>query len=457
MSRGLARSLAATALTLATASVAHAGSVYVPLAKDVTVDGIRYQTQIWVSNKGEVARRFSTFFIPTDTNGTQRTAGAETGPSITVPGSTTFQLTGIAPTATNGMLEVSGAPQVLVQAKLVPFVNGVERLGAAIPVVSSDNLLLAGTQSHLQNLERSTTRQTDFVLVNLAQDAASCSVAPFRADGSAIGNAAVVSMLPLSHKQFTDVLGALGETQASAARLVITCDRNYFTYALSFNKTTGDATVQGPSEDLDSGLIRPGEDDGGNGEPNECSAGVAFCKQELGVFHEPSRGNLVRRLVYTPPPGSYSKLRLRLKVFHGGWQSPSSGLHSVFWLVRNRNFDMYGYSNWKGPGQNTVLFRHGFNQTATQKAKIETGVQVNPGETYSIDFVFDPVNRILEQKIFNAAGAQIHQLSDRPNVNRVNIEPGDTIVLDFGFTGDNPNEPPTRGWRYSDLTLEVFN
>ncbi len=187
----LARPLAALVLALATAGAASAGSVYVPLAKDVTVNGIRYQTQVWVSNKGEEARRFSSYFIPTDTDGTDRPDGSNSAPDFTVNGRNTVQLTDFAPVGGVGMLELTGAPQLLITAKLVPIVEDGEKLGATLPVISSDNLLPANTLVQIQELERTDTRQTDFVLANLAQTAASCNVAAFRFDGSAIGVAIV--------------------------------------------------------------------------------------------------------------------------------------------------------------------------------------------------------------------------------------------------------------------------
>jgi hypothetical protein len=454
MLRSVYRAGVAAALIVASAGVAEAGSVYVPLAKDVTIEGVRYQTRVWVSNKGDVARNFTSYFIATDTNGVTRTPGSETSSPVAVQAFSTLQLTGIAPANGVGMLELSGAPQLLVQAKLVPLVNGVEQIGTAVPVVSSENLIPAGLQVHLQNLERTTSRQTDFVLVNLAKEATSCAVSPFRGDGSAIGNAAVVTLPPLSHKQFGDVLASLGETAATGARIVVSCNRDYYAYALTFDRTSGEATVQGPSEDLDSSLLRPGE---GGGVTPGCSPSAALCQQENGDFHAPTTSNRVRRIIYSPEAGSYRSMRVRMKVFHGGWKEPSAGLHNVFWVARDRNFNMFGYPNFKGPGANTLFFRHGVGIVAPQKPKVEVPFAAQPGATYTFDYLYNPAGGTLDLKVFNSAGSLVAQLGDRPNVNRLTFANGEKLVLDFGFTGNNPNEPSTIGWRYSDLIVELFN
>ncbi|MFN7963213.1 MAG: hypothetical protein U0002_18275 [Thermoanaerobaculia bacterium] len=458
MRRGLTRALAVAFLVLATAGSVQAGTVYVPLAKDVVIDGIRYQTQIWVSNKGDVPRRFGALFLPNDTDGTSRPDG-NPAPNIGINGGATLQLTGIAPANSVGMLEISGAPQILVTAKLVSTVNGVEHIGTALPVISSDNLIAAGTQINLQNFDRSTTRRTDFLLVNLAQTAASCNVALFRADGTSIGDPAVVTLLPLSHREYGDVLNALGEANIAAARLVATCDKTYFAYALNYDRATGDATVQLPSQDLDSALTRPGDNPPPPPPPpNDCDPAAVACFQKTGVFYEPNPGETRRRESFQIASGSYSKTHMRVEVYHGGWLRPPSGLHSLFWYaLGGRHYRLIGFAGALGPGKDQLLFRHGINLPAGDKPKFTPSFNFVPGTTYVLDYVWNPAGRTLSFKVMDTSGNVLIEITDRPNANRMNIEQGEDLTLDFSSElGANPNEPPTYGWRYQNLLVEVF-
>jgi hypothetical protein len=129
----------------------------------------------------------------------------------------------------------------------------------------------------------------------------------------------------------------------------------------------------------------------------------------------------------------------------------------LFWFAIDRNFKLMGFSAFQGPGKNSVLFRHGVNLTAGDKARFVLPYAANPGETYTIDYVYAPAEHTLNLRIYDQRGALVVQQTDRPNVNRINVEDGEDLVTDFSFpAGVNPNEPPDYGWRYQNLTLELF-
>ncbi len=451
------RVVVATVLALVAVSAAHAGAVYVPLAKDVVVNGIRYQTQIWVSNKGESAQTFTTFFIPTETDGTVRT-GAPDRASFTVGPRSTLQLTGVAPVNENGMLEIDGAAQIVVQPKVVATVNSTEKLGAAVPVVSSDNVFAANGSINVLNLERTSVRQTDFVLANLAQEESTCKVAAFRFDGSAIGPAGVVTLPALSHRQFTDVLAALGETNLAAARINVTCDTSFYAYALTFDTQLGEATVQSPSFGLDSTLSRPGD---GPAPIPGCSVAAFQCFTRPGTFFTQVPPAVINIQQFDTTPGTYSKVHFRVQVKHGGWGtgnlSGPGGLFSLFWLVVDRNFNLVGFSVFRKAPQNDVMFRHGIAIEATQKPKIFFPVEGTPGTTYVIDYTYNPGQHTLNYKLLDLAGNVLIDYNGVPNVNSLQIPDGSTLRADFGFNeGRNENEDPGYGWEYSNLLLETF-
>ncbi|HEX9668895.1 MAG TPA: hypothetical protein VGC93_05365, partial [Thermoanaerobaculia bacterium] len=123
---------------LAIAPTLHAGTVYVPVTKDGIQDKV-YKTKVWVTNTSSVARRFTHVFIPAGTDGTVRNAAPQT---LTVPAGGTLLLSSLAPAGQIGVLEISGAPQLVVTARLDASGLATPTVASAhLPVVSSDNLI----------------------------------------------------------------------------------------------------------------------------------------------------------------------------------------------------------------------------------------------------------------------------------------------------------------------------
>lgn len=181
-----------------------------------------------------------------------------------------------------------------------------------------------------------------------------------------------------------------------------------------------------------------------------------------GLVHRPSPGNAFLRLSAPLAGGTYSKLRARLTVVHGGW-SPGreSKTHNIFWLARNAtHFDCVGFTNVQGPGSNVIFNRHGFSQKHVDKARMEGRVALEPGKTYHFDYVFDTAAKSIVLAVMEAdTRAPIVTLHGVPNVDSIELTTGGEITVEFGFTDDpgaNPNEPPTLGWEYRDFLLEVF-
>src|SRR5437764_7703804 len=129
-----------------------AGQVVVPVASGATANGTAYRTRLWVSNPSAAARFFTTAFIASGGDGTkQETFGA---PVYVQPGATLL-VDGAAPAGKAGFLEVSGAPQLSVAARLeLVDVNGNVLSSAALPVVSASGALAANAVAQLQGLEQ---------------------------------------------------------------------------------------------------------------------------------------------------------------------------------------------------------------------------------------------------------------------------------------------------------------
>ncbi len=428
-------------LVLFTAAPASAGVVYVPLPGHAAIGDTAVEPRILVSNRDVVPHSFETLFLPSDSDGTEQ--GEVTSATTVAPG-LTVELTTAA--SDRGLAQFESAPELLWAAKLVRPGNP---LGFYLPVITSANTIAAGGEIHLLGWERSAGRATDLMLVNLGHDQGKCAIDVFRADGTQIRSRAVVTLAPLSSRLYQDGLAILGETALAGVRAVVSCDRPFFAFALIRDGETGEMSYLGPAGDGGSALAVPGA-------PTECPAG-AICFSRPGVFYVPRPQETIRRETFPLETGSYSKLHFRVEVLHGGWKSPSSGLHSLFWLAVNRHFRLIGFAGFHGPGANDVLFRHGMNLPAGDKPKFLRSFVAAPGATYVNDFVFDPVGDHLEYRILDLAGNVLLSIVDQPNVNRIHVEDGEDLVADFSsLLGANVNEPPTYGWEYKNLTLEVY-
>ncbi len=264
------RMRATLALLLATAGglallpvPAMAGVVFVPMASQLSIGGANYATTVLISNSDGTPRHFSTLFIPQGTDGTVQKVGAG---SVTVPANGTAAMTGVAPSGQSGLLEISGVPQLAVGARLeVTDANGNLLGTATIPAISQDNALAAGASLELLGLQRGAGGLvTDFSLINLDGSAAQCTVTAFAPSGAPLAAAATLSMLPLSRRDFPDVLAILGAESIAEVRIVATCDHAFYAYAMVYQPGGAAIQIVGPSPTL-SGSLGPGFPGGGPG------------------------------------------------------------------------------------------------------------------------------------------------------------------------------------------------
>jgi len=224
--------------------------------------------------------------------------------------------------------------------------------------------------------------------------------------------------------------------------------------------STEDVTVDGPLQQLlilcavpcpESGTCPEPEPQ----EPSPCAPG-ATCFEEPGSFFTPTAEEPVRRIVMAVPPGSYTRIHLRMDVRHGGWQHPASGLHNVFWLALGGNRDLIGYVNLLGPGRDRLLMRHGMGLVQEHKPKVEKPFVARPGETYTFDYVYDTAQGAVELQVWNR-GEIVGAVFAVPNVDRVEVGRKDRFLLDISFPpGAQSREPTTFGWEYQNLLVEYL-
>ncbi|HEV8578165.1 MAG TPA: hypothetical protein VGX68_03700 [Thermoanaerobaculia bacterium] len=424
--------------TLAASGVAHAGTVYVPAPGITTLGGSTYEVQVSMTNTAAAARDVKQTSLADDTDGTQRsgtpgTVQVQAGRSAVVKAAGTFR----------GLVELSGSGELRYTARLVG--TGPGRLGVYLPVITSDNLLKGGQTVALQGLLSGSGRAADLELVNLAQQAAQCTVSLTRADGTALGTPATFPLKPLSSRYIPDIFTG---TTASEVRAAVSCTREFFTFALLSDAATGELTYVGPGGSGESLLRLPGEAPG-------CPA-TAICFDAKGIVHAPtSAANAEKGVNFLPAAGTYSKLRLTMDVTAGPWwtQNPDA-LHMLFWLVKDRNYNMFGYASFRGPDKNEAILRHGIALTHAQKAKIVQPITVVEGKVYHLDYTYDTALQVVDLAISDGSGAVVH-LTGPPNVANFTFNGKEKIVVGIGFPGTNPDEAPTFGWVYRDLHLEL--
>lgn len=242
------RVLSALALSALLAAPAAAGELLIPLAAGTAADGSTFSTRVWVTNTGTVARRLSYTFIAPGADGTK---AATTG-SVSIPGGDTVLAKNLAPAGRNGILLVSGAPQLLITPRLESVgPNGGLRGGAAGPVVTGVELAAGNGRLHLHGL---THRQggliTDLYVINASRQPAQCTVDAFRDNGSAIGNTLRFTLPPLSARVTERALASFGESAIDEARFSISCTQAFYAWARVAKPGSAELNVVTPAQPL---------------------------------------------------------------------------------------------------------------------------------------------------------------------------------------------------------------
>lgn len=426
--------------SVASTAPALAGTVYVPLPGYATVGGAQWEANILVANAGAEQAVFKKLFLAADSDGTVRPAPPTEDPLGP------RQTTGLVPQAgAAGLYELQGPDVLAFSAKLIR-VGQPDSAGVFLPVLGSRDLFAADDTAFVQGIRRSASAETDWMVVNLGHQAAQCRLRVFANDGAQLASTAVVPMPPLAMRTYPDFLSAIGVTEAANVRVDASCDRSFYTFAMTRDEETGEVAFLGPSAEGTSSLRLPGA--GG------CPAGSA-CFTVDGLVHAPTPAVPVKRVSFQVPAGTYRQVHLQMEVTHGGWDDANSaGLHMLFWLVKNRNFYMYGYANFEGPTDNQIMFRHGVELTHPEKIRILKAFAAQPGHTYNLDYTYDTEQGFLELIVFEG-GVEKARLRGTPNVSSVGVGAGDLFHIDIGFDGSNPNERPTYGWIYRDIKLDI--
>lgn len=431
--------------TLCTAGAAQAGTVYVPLAGVTTVGPARYEVQVSIVNTAGQSVSVNPLLLNTDTDGTQRT-GVTVTPISLLPGRTTVLRSG---EALRGLFEISGPADVRYSARLVNPRSGTS---VDLPVIASNDVTKADGKLSLQSLIAAGSRTTDLALVNLGKTATQCTVSLMRADGSAIGANATLSLKPLSHRHFSNVFAGLVDAGGvSDARAQVSCTQDFYAYALIADSSTGDVSVVHPAASGESTLGLPGAQE-------DCGSG-AVCFDAKGIVHQPTLSNPVGRVTFAIPQATYKRFKLSMDITVGPWYSRDPGAkHLIYWFVIDKNLDMPGMLFFRGPSNYTALVRHGIGLTHPQKGKIERAFQAVPGRTYHVENDYDMGRGTYTVTITDkSTGAVQVALPDIPNVRSFTTKANQRFIIDMGFKENAvPDEVPSYNWLYQNIHIEAY-
>jgi hypothetical protein len=438
--------LGALCLGLLAPAAALAGTVFVPLANQVSIAGATYTTKVWVSNPDQAPRHFNTLFIPQGTDGTSQKSANGT---VTVPASATSvlsSLSSVAPAGHSGLLEVSGATQLVVGASLEVRDGAGNLLGAAsVPTISQDNALAAGGFLELQGLQRGGGMITDFSLLNLDTSTAQCTVAAFSADGSSLAAPATLSMLPLSRRDFTDALAILGVEAITDARIVATCDHLFFAFASVYQPGGAAILMLSPSPTL-AGTIGPGLPGGGTGGGG--SGNVTFSVP--GTFLNATASNSEQLYDLPAQPGVAFKRAtidwdLRIGVF-------PSGLFTGVMSFRRPN----GQRSLREPFCAVQIVNR--NSKTLLDLGVENVFERTSGpwkqnSSYHLTLIYDLTVNQCELDV-SQGGAVIYTIAGPAQWFDLSATGQNPLVVDFGQTGigDGAYFPPV-SWSYSNLSV----
>jgi len=416
---------------------AFAGEVYVPFASNKLVSGSFYRTKVWVTNTGTATQRCDVRFIEAEVDGTKVT----TAPTpVNVAGGATVVLSNVAPVGKSGLLELSGPSQLVVTSRLEVVGLDDSVLGTTnVPVVAVGNVIGAKKVAEIQGLEltqRGTI--TDFGIVNLNRASTQCTVKGFRSNNTQIAQTVVLSLAPLSVRHFDQALSILGENLITDVRMEVTCDKQFYPYALVYKPGAAETAFMLPSETLEGDLI-PG---GGN------PADGAIVVQQPGVFLAAKQGASFKAVVIPLVNGvQYKKATMEFDLATGRYPG---GLFSGITSLRRNDRTLFFGLIVRGDRSKTLL-----DMGVTDD--IVQGPNGNPWKersNFHLWFEYNTETRLLTFKAYRN-GALVQTLTGRTNHNDLSLN-GRVMSVDFGMTGiaDGAYFPPV-GWTYSNLKVVI--
>lgn len=433
--------------TLAVTQPLWGGTSYIPLAKDIKVDGNRFITEVRFQNDSGGAASVRYLFIPAQKDGTAYDRETEMT-ELVVPPRGTLKVDDIVPRGRRGMVEVSADEEVSITARLIgESPNGATTLGVDLPVVTSRNAVSAGRTTVLPGLSRVDGMVvSDFFLLNLSVKRSQCAVEVFKRGGTPVTDQ-TISVPPLSVFPYDDVLALLGLLDVADTSIAVTCDELSHPFATVHKLDTAEllyiAPAGGGSSTLDPFPANNCPDD-------------ALINLE-GTVHVATQNN-ARKLIFadTTPGAVYSRLSLTMEFTHGGWHQRSGDNHNVFWLNRTEQWrsNVFGYLNLWGPNRNFAKLTTNVSLPATVLQTVQKGAIFQEGVTYSVSYVYDTATNFIEAVISVKGGEEVVRLQDKPTVKKIVADDRFMVGLGHGTQEHGP-EVAGIGWTFSNLCVTL--
>jgi len=416
---------------LASALPVRAGTVYLPLATNVSVDERALRTEIWISNPTDESHQVTFLFLSDRQDGTTAGDRNALNPLIIRPGATFF-INNSVPSGESGMLEINADPELVFSAKLISINGGPGETGAHVPVVSSENLIPAGGTAQILALERTPDGTVSNVgLINFSEAPATCTARVFTGAGIAVGGTAVLSLEPLSTAQFTEVLELLGLNQATNVRVELSCDQDFYAYGVVLGHEPEETLFLQPSMSGDSSLLAPG-------------LLPPFVElTQPGTFLAANRNNSYRAFQIPVEPGvAYGSIEIDFDFFLGGFNS--SLFHTVFSL---RSSGLYCELTIRGDNSRTFF--------DTPDQSVRAGGPWRSGGNYHIHVIYDVVEDLAVLEV-SQNGNVVQRLEARANRFALGALDG-SLRLDFSQAKVFDDAFfPLWGSRFSNLEVRAF-
>jgi hypothetical protein len=422
-----------------------AGDAYVPLAANTALGAATYRTILIATNTGTTSQSFSVTYAATGSNGSTGQPS-----SYGLPPGSTLRLYNAVPAGSRGMLELSGAADIVVSARVEAVAsNGALLASAQVPVLAAGDARKAGQKAHLQSLEHGAGAVTDFGLMNLSAGAAQCTVQAFRANGGKIGNAVRLAVPARSQRDFSGALATLGETSIKDARFEVSCDQLFGTYAMVYRSGGPETVVLGPAGTLDGDLIPDPVDDGvvTFNLPGQFANGTIYS-----AFDLPLQSGV-----------HYGRVRIEFDLYVDRWRLThplNPNFKTVASLRRSASSRadriLYCGLLLKGSKDYKTILDMGTPPGSHEGETITSGKGPwKERSTYRVVIDYDAEARRVTFEAYQA-GKLVQTLSGPLVSSDIFNLPGKNVRVDFSAPGVGSGAFfPTLGWKYSNLAVKL--
>ncbi|HKH45558.1 MAG TPA: hypothetical protein VKM72_12915 [Thermoanaerobaculia bacterium] len=420
-----------------------AGDIYVPLAINTALGASTYRTLLILTNTGGASADLSVTFLPSGADGTSVQAQP-----YSLPAGATLRLYNAVPAGARGMFEISGAPEIVVSARVEALAgNGNVLASAQIPIISAANARGAGEHAGVLGLEQTASGTTsDFGLMNLSTQPAQCTVDAFRAKGGRIALTTTLSLPPRSSRDFAGALAILGQTSIKDARFDVSCNQTFATYALVYRSGGPETVILGSAASLERDLVPV---DGGGGSdgsvtfslPGQFSTGNNYAGYDLPLQDGVQYGHAHMELdLYVDRWNPVHPLNPNFKnvaSFRRSAKSRSERL--LYWGLILKGSDDY----------RTIL-------DMGKEATIKSGKGPwKERSTYHLVFDFDAEARRITFEVYQG-GQRVQRLEGPVSFTDIFNLPDKKVRVDFSSDGVGDGAYfPTLGWKYSNLVVKL--